>query len=122
MLDLITIARRDRAVVISSHILADVQRVADTVGVLREGRLIYQGPVADLIDRHTRPSWRLHLRSGAERAGRRGWPACDVGGRRQAQRRGFGSTPTSLRAGETLLPAEIAASGAGADRLQPGRR
>ncbi len=66
MLDLIKSLGRDHAVVFSSHILADVQRVADTVGVLREGRLIYPGPVEELLDRHTRPSWRLHLRSDAD--------------------------------------------------------
>ena len=65
ILDLDRRAGRDRAVVVSSHILADVQRIADTVGVLRDGRLLYQGSVSELLDRHTRPSWQLHLRSGA---------------------------------------------------------
>ena len=111
ILDLIKTLGRDHAVVFSSHILADVQRVADTVGVLREGRLIYQGPVEELLDRHTRPSWRLHLRSGAgplaDRLGHLGWVASV-----ERQEQGLRVDTTSLHAGETLLPAEITASGA----------
>jgi ABC-2 type transport system ATP-binding protein len=48
-------------VIFSSHILADVQRVADHVGVLRAGRLLYQGPTRALIDERLTPSWRLRL-------------------------------------------------------------
>jgi ABC-2 type transport system ATP-binding protein len=118
ILDLIRALGRDRAIVFSSHILADVQRVADTVGVLRDGRLLYQGPVSDLLDRHTRPSWRLHLRSGADalatRLREQPWVA-DV----QTQPQGLRVDTTSLHAGETLLPAEIAASGAELIALNP---
>lgn len=111
MLDLIKALGRDHAVVFSSHILADVQRVADTVGVLREGRLIYQGPVGELLDRHTRPSWRLQLRTGAPAlAARLAGLEWVVTVERDAQ--GLRVDTTSLYAGETLLPAEIAASGA----------
>jgi len=47
-------AAAGRAVVISSHILAEVQRVADRVGVLNLGRLIAEGSVDDLLhDAHT---------------------------------------------------------------------
>jgi ABC-2 type transport system ATP-binding protein len=28
--------------IISSHILSEVQEIADTVGIVREGRLVYQ--------------------------------------------------------------------------------
>jgi ABC-2 type transport system ATP-binding protein len=113
VLELITALGRDHAVVFSSHILADVQRVADTIGVLREGRLIYQGPVEELLDRYTRPSWHLQLRSGvnalAERLGQRDWVAAV---RPYGPGQGLRVDTTSVRAGETLLPAEITASGA----------
>jgi ABC-2 type transport system ATP-binding protein len=111
VLDLIRELGRDRAVVFSSHILADVQRVADTVGVLRQGRLIHQGPIGDLLALNLRPSWSVHLRSGAaalaDRLRGRDWVA-SVDVREQALR----VDTTSLHAGETLLPAEITASGA----------
>ncbi|RYD26992.1 MAG: hypothetical protein EOP86_25175, partial [Verrucomicrobiaceae bacterium] len=41
-----------RTVLISSHQLADVERFADHVGILSEGRLICEGPTAELVARH----------------------------------------------------------------------
>jgi len=61
ILDLVAAMRGRRTVIFSSHILADVQRVADHVGVLRAGRLLYQGPTRTLIDERLTPSWRLRL-------------------------------------------------------------
>lgn len=49
VLDLIARLRGDATVVFSSHILADVQEVCDTVGVLRQGRLVYEGPLENLL-------------------------------------------------------------------------
>jgi ABC-2 type transport system ATP-binding protein len=111
ILNLVTQIGRERAVVVSSHILADVERIADTVGVLREGRLIYQGPVRDLLERHTRPSWRLELRSRVDELEmslrQRDWVAAV-----EREAHGLRVDTTSLAAGEVLLPAEITASGA----------
>jgi ABC-2 type transport system ATP-binding protein len=53
--------REQVTVVFSSHILADVQRVADQVGVLRTGRLIYQGSTQALVDEYLQPRWHLRL-------------------------------------------------------------
>jgi ABC-2 type transport system ATP-binding protein len=61
VLDLIGGMRGRRTVIFSSHILADVQRVADMVGVLRAGRLLYQGNTRTLIDEHLDPRWLLRL-------------------------------------------------------------
>jgi len=49
MRDLITGLRRDnRTVLLSSHLLAEVEHVCDRVGVIRRGRLIADGTVAEL--------------------------------------------------------------------------
>ena len=48
-------------VIFSSHILADVQRVADHVGILRAGRMMYQGPTRELIDTYLQPRWLLRV-------------------------------------------------------------
>ncbi|MDR3080171.1 MAG: ATP-binding cassette domain-containing protein [Streptomyces sp.] len=49
MRDLITGLRRDnRTVLLSSHLLAEVEHVCDRVGVIRQGRLIADGTVAEL--------------------------------------------------------------------------
>jgi ABC-2 type transport system ATP-binding protein len=64
VLDLVASMRDLTTVVFSSHILADVQRVCDHVGVVRAGRLLYQGPTAQLVDTHMRPSWLVRVRGG----------------------------------------------------------
>jgi ABC-2 type transport system ATP-binding protein len=61
ILALIAGMRGHRTVIFSSHILADVQRVADHVGILREGRLLYQGSTQELIDRYLRPRWLVRV-------------------------------------------------------------
>jgi ABC-2 type transport system ATP-binding protein len=69
VLDLVAGLRERATVVFSSHILADVQRVCDHVGVLRAGRLIYQGPMAELVERHMRPTWLVRLREHTGESG-----------------------------------------------------
>jgi ABC-2 type transport system ATP-binding protein len=44
--------REDRTVVISSHQLADLERLADHVAILRKGRLIAAGRMDELVDRY----------------------------------------------------------------------
>ncbi len=61
MLNLVATMRGSKTVIFSSHILADVQRIADQIGILRDGRLLYQGAASDLIERYLRPSWLLRI-------------------------------------------------------------
>ena len=49
VLDLVRRLRSAATVVFSSHILADVQEVSDHLGILDRGRLVFQGPVSDLL-------------------------------------------------------------------------
>lgn len=51
----------------SSHILGDVQRVCDTVGVLRGGSLLYQGPLAELLTGRATPAYVVRVRDGIDR-------------------------------------------------------
>jgi ABC-2 type transport system ATP-binding protein len=53
-------------VLFSSHILADVQRVCDTVGVLRDGRMLYQGPIASLLTERVQPAYVVRVRPPLE--------------------------------------------------------
>jgi ABC-2 type transport system ATP-binding protein len=55
-------------VIFSSHILADVQRVAEHVGILSAGRLLYQGLTQELIDTYLRPRWLLRVAGDPEPA------------------------------------------------------
>ena len=58
---------RDRAtVVMSSHILADVERVCDTVAIINRGRLVVSSPVAELRDRYAQPIFTIEPEPGQE--------------------------------------------------------
>lgn len=61
VLDIVGRLARSKTVVLSTHILADVQQVCDTVGVIDHGRLLFQGPIADLLAR-TSSAFLLHVR------------------------------------------------------------
>ena len=47
-----TICQRGQTVLFSSHTLDDVRRLADTVGILYEGRLLVHGRIDDILDDH----------------------------------------------------------------------
>lgn len=42
----------DRAVFISSHAITDLERFADHVGMIKNGRLLFEGPVTDVVERY----------------------------------------------------------------------
>jgi ABC-2 type transport system ATP-binding protein len=64
VLDLIGRLARSTTVVLSTHILADVQQVCEVVGVIDHGRLRYQGPITELLAR-TSSAYSLHVRGDA---------------------------------------------------------
>jgi ABC-2 type transport system ATP-binding protein len=66
VLDVVAAMRGRSTVIFSGHILGDVQRVADHVGILRDGRLLYQRSAQELVDTYLRPRWLLLL--GDDRA------------------------------------------------------
>ena len=48
-----------RTVLVSSHILAEVEQVADTVSIIGRGRLLAEGRVADIIGQRDAPAVRV---------------------------------------------------------------
>jgi ABC-2 type transport system ATP-binding protein len=64
VLDLIGQLARSTTVVLSTHILADVQQVCDEVGVIDRGVLRYQGPITELLAR-TSSAYAVHVRGDA---------------------------------------------------------
>lgn len=42
----------DRSVLISSHGLTDIERFADHIGMIKNGRMLFEGTTADVIERH----------------------------------------------------------------------
>jgi ABC-2 type transport system ATP-binding protein len=59
LLALIAELRGSATVLFSTHVLADVERVCDRVGILDRGRLITEGPLTELLDRHALPIYRV---------------------------------------------------------------
>jgi ABC-2 type transport system ATP-binding protein len=64
VLDLIGQLSRTTTVVLSTHILGDVQQVCDIVGVIDHGHLRYQGPIQQLLAR-TSAAYAVHVRPTA---------------------------------------------------------
>ncbi len=66
VLDLLRELGQTAGVVLSSHSLADVEKVAGHLIVIDHGRTIYQGDLDTLLQRHTEPVWivRTHERAG----------------------------------------------------------
>ncbi len=112
VLDLIARLRGSATVLFSSHILGDVQEVCDTVGILDEGELLFQGSIEALLVGHAVPRYVVRVRSDAARVAtvltRLDW-VTEVG---QVGDDTIVVSVTSLEAAETRLPAELAATGA----------
>jgi ABC-2 type transport system ATP-binding protein len=112
VLSLVARARGRCTVIFSSHILADVQRVAGHVGILRAGRLLYQGPTRELIDTYLQPRWLLRVAGDVAPAlaaiQAQPWAT-------RAEHAGAGELridAVSLDAGERGIPAALASCGA----------
>lgn len=65
VLDLLDALREHVTVFFSTHILADVERVCDTVGILHEGRLVEVAGRAELLARYTTNVAVLEVRADA---------------------------------------------------------
>jgi ABC-2 type transport system ATP-binding protein len=43
---------KGRLVFLSSHVLSEIERTADRIGIIRQGKLVYEGPVAGVAAQH----------------------------------------------------------------------
>jgi ABC-2 type transport system ATP-binding protein len=64
VLNLIAALRGQTTVLFSTHVLADVERICDRVAILHHGRLVVEGPLADLLDRYALPVYRIEAEPG----------------------------------------------------------
>ncbi len=68
VLDMVNDLRGDSTVVFSSHILDDVEQVCDAIGILNEGRIVYEGTLDELIQGSSHvPSYRIQVRGSGDR-------------------------------------------------------
>ncbi len=65
ILSLIGTYQRKASVILSSHVLSDVQQICTNIGVLQQGSLIWQGKLDTLLRDHVKPVWRVRLHGGA---------------------------------------------------------
>lgn len=91
-LDLIRELGKTRTVVVSTHILSDIDQICDYVGVMHLGRMIFSGPMRDMKRRLQRDDFLLDL-SGSDEALQR--LAVQVGG--------LAGVEAQVRAGQSLV-------------------
>lgn len=119
VLDLIARLRGAATVLFSSHILADVQEVCDTVGILDRGRLMFQGPIEELLVGSAVPRYVVRLRPPlegvAESLRRHAW----VSEVNQTASDELAVSVESLEDAETRLVAALAEAGAKVVSLGP---
>jgi ABC-2 type transport system ATP-binding protein len=119
VLDLIARLRGSATVLFSSHILSDVQEVCDTVGILDDGRLRFQGSIASLLVGHARPRVVVRLRHGTDRVVA---ALTDIEWVTAVEPLGDDTVAvavTSQEAAETRLPAVLASTGAAVISFRP---
>ncbi len=68
VLELIASLRGTTTILFSTHVLADVERICDRVGILDHGRLVVEGPLAELLDRFALPVYRVEAEPGQAHA------------------------------------------------------
>jgi ABC-2 type transport system ATP-binding protein len=68
VLELIGSLRGTATILMSTHILNDVERICDRVAILDRGRLITEAAMEALLDRHARPILELEMEPGQETA------------------------------------------------------
>jgi ABC-2 type transport system ATP-binding protein len=66
VLNLIDQLRGRVTVLMSSHILVDVQEVCDTLTIMRRGEVLFQGPMDSALFGRSVPDYRVHLRGDVE--------------------------------------------------------
>jgi ABC-2 type transport system ATP-binding protein len=66
VLELIDGLRGKATILLSTHILADVERICDVVGIINKGRLIVQEQREELLRQYTTPIFEIEIDNGYE--------------------------------------------------------
>jgi len=104
----------------STHILADVERVCDTVAILDRGRVVAQAPIDELKARYAEQKVVVEVTGGAdqlaEEIGRQPWVTTVARGSNGA----IEITVKDVRAAQQEIPAMIADLQLGLSRMEAG--
>lgn len=74
LLELIEGLRGEATILLSTHILADVERVCDTIGIINQGRLVLEAERQALMERYALPVFEIEVEEGFG-----GWPEALAG-------------------------------------------
>jgi ABC-2 type transport system ATP-binding protein len=120
VLDMLTSLRGRTTVFFSTHILADVERVCDTVAILDRGRVVAQAPIDDLKARYGQQKVVVEVTGGAdelaEQIGHQSWVTVVARGTDSS----IEITVTDLDAAQREIPAMIGALRLGLSRMEAG--
>lgn len=61
ILDILSLAKEKTTIVFSTHILSDVERICDRIGVLNQGKLALEGSVSDIKQKYRKDTVRIEL-------------------------------------------------------------
>jgi ABC-2 type transport system ATP-binding protein len=120
VLDMLASLRGRTTVFFSTHILADVDRVCDTVAILDHGRLVVRAAIEELKTRYRSHKLVLEVSDGADAL------ATEIGAQRwataviRAKNGAIEVTVSDMHAAEHQIPALVAARGIGLSRLEAG--
>jgi ABC-2 type transport system ATP-binding protein len=120
VLDMLISLRGRTTVFFSTHILADVERVCDTVAILDHGRVVAQAPIDELKARYGQQKVVVEVTGGAgelaEQLGQQSWVTAVARGHNGA----IEVTVTDVGAAQQQIPAMIASRQLGLSRMEAG--
>ena len=120
VLDMLTSLRGRTTVFFSTHILADVERVCDTVAILDRGHVVTQAPIDELKARYAGQKVVLEVTAGADELaqeiGRQAWATAVVRGSNGA----IEITVNDMDIARRQIPAMVAARQTGLARMEAG--
>ena len=120
VLDMLASLRGRTTVFFSTHILADVERICDTVAILDHGRVVVQAPIGELKSRYGASKVVVEVTEGADSMADqlrlRPWVSALERGSNGA----IELTISDDRAGQYEIPAMVVAAGVGLKRLEAG--
>jgi len=120
VLDMLTSLRGRTTVFFSTHILADVERVCDTVAILDHGRVVARAPIDELKARYGVQKVVVEVTAGsdelAREIGRQSWATAVARGSEGA----IEITVADMSAAQREIPAIVAARNTGMSRMEAG--
>lgn len=120
VLDMLTSLRGRTTVFFSTHILADVERVCDTVAILDRGRIVAHGPIDELKARYGEQKVVIEVTDGADELaqeiGRQPWATTVARGPTGA----IEIRVKDVGAAQRQIPAMVAARQLGLSRMEAG--